>query len=175
MACYRNKMCFAFIYWKLTKTSLRHFGTAATICRQNKTISACGDVGLNRLHAIMGTYKRPCGDVGGDGKVQVVVLEECFRIWFGGGVLALRCGFVLVVGGCVVTSFCIYLDLLVTGLLSHWHLPISLFISIHATTSYFACFSFLMYILNENQVRKAISLNNNERENNNNLNINVQK
>jgi hypothetical protein len=65
--------------------------------------------------------------------------------------------------------------LLVTGLLSHWHLHISLFISIHATTSYFACFTFLMYILNENQVRKAISLNNNERKNYNNLNINVQK
>jgi hypothetical protein len=53
----------------------------------------------------MGTYKRPCGDVGEGGKVQVVVLEECFRIWFGGGVLALRCRFVLVVGGCVVTSY----------------------------------------------------------------------
>ena len=39
-----------------------------------------GDVGLNRFQAIMGTYKRPCGDVGGGGKVQVVVLEECFRI-----------------------------------------------------------------------------------------------
>ena len=112
MACYRIQMCFVFSenLPKLTKTGLRHFGTATTICRQNKTISACGDVGLNRFHAIMGTYKRPCGDVGGGGKVQVVVLEECFRIWFGRGVFALRCGFVLVVGGCVVTSFCTYLD-----------------------------------------------------------------
>ena len=36
--------------------------------------------GLNRFHAIMGTYMRTCDDVGGGGKVQVVVLEECFRI-----------------------------------------------------------------------------------------------
>jgi hypothetical protein len=66
MACYRIQMCFAFSenLPKLTKTGLRHFGTATTICRQNKTISACGDVGLNRFHAIMGTYKRPGGDVG---------------------------------------------------------------------------------------------------------------
>ena len=66
MACYRIQMCFIFSenLPKLTKTGLRHFGTATTLCRQNKTISACGDVGLNRFHAIMGTYKRPCGDVG---------------------------------------------------------------------------------------------------------------
>lgn len=51
--------------------------------------------GLNRFYAIMGTNKRPCCDVGVRGQIQVVVFSHFIFL----GVFALRCGFVLVVGG----------------------------------------------------------------------------
>ena len=47
------------------------------ICKQNKTVSACADVGVKQILCHYGYLQ---ASVGGLGKLQVVVLEECFRI-----------------------------------------------------------------------------------------------